>query len=121
MSGRGRAPSQVMPKQHDFEVMIANRIELARLKTSVLVAGSPSEPNATRRKVLEDCGSAISLADRCLGVLRATEGVMWGTAQHDMNEAWRCMETAVRLVTGEPAVTLVAPLAVPALGTPLPN
>ena len=110
-----------MSKHQDFEGMIAQRIELARSKTAVLVAGAAGETDVERRQVLEECRLAIALAVGHLRDLRAAEGVGWDAVQRDMNDVWRRMETAVRLVTGESPVTLVAALEVPWHVTRLTN
>src|SRR5688500_18888497 len=120
MRGPRRALGEVMSRRDEFEVMIGQRIELASTKTSVLVAAASAGVNADRRKALEDCGLSIALAMASLGDRKAATDAGWKVAERDMNYVWRRMEAAVRLLTGEPAVTLVAPLSVPS-AKPLTN
>lgn len=108
-----------MSKRTDFEDMIAQRIELARSKTGT--AGALEEASVERRQVLDECKLTIARASDHLRLLRAADGRAWDGAQRDMNDVWRHMEVAVRLVTGESPVTLVAPLTVPSLGARLAN
>jgi hypothetical protein len=112
-----RASLATMSRQ-PFEEMVAQRIELASAKTSQQVAAARDEVNVLRRQTLEDCGLAVALAASCLRDLRAASGVAAGAARRDLHDAWHRMEVAVRLVTGEPAVTLVPPLAMPGLPPP---
>jgi hypothetical protein len=101
--------------------MIAQRIELAKSKTGDQVAGVLEETNLERRQVLDDCGMNIARAIGHLRLLRAADALMWDEAQRDMNDVWRHMEMAVRRVTGESPVTLVAPPTMPSLAAPLTN
>lgn len=101
--------------------MIAERIELASSKISRVLAKRPREENDERRKALEDSGLAIALAMASLADLKAASLAGRELATREANHAWQRMEAAVREVTGEPAVTVVAPPAVPATSRSLPD